>query len=99
MIEKMMGNYIITMPDIGEGIAEAELAVERDRERVYDRYFSKSTALYLTRQETKLSIVRLEEQLKLLRQQKLLALRHRNDQIRYRELLLEAGTARLFLTK
>ena len=34
-------------------VAEAELAVERDRERVYDRYFSKSTALYLTRQETK----------------------------------------------
>ncbi|MBI2478962.1 MAG: hypothetical protein HYV60_10125, partial [Planctomycetia bacterium] len=50
-------------------IAEAELAVQRDRERVYDRYFSRTSALYVTRQETKLAIVKSEEQLKLLRQE------------------------------
>ena len=80
-------------------IAEAELAMQRDRERVYDTYFFRTSALYVTRQETKLAIVKSEEQLKLLRQEKLLALRHRNDQVRYRARLLDEGAARLQLAK
>jgi hypothetical protein len=80
-------------------IAEAELAIQRDRSFVYDRDFSRTTALYVTRQEAKLDVFKTEEKLKVLRQQKLLALRHRNEQVRYRELLLEEGAARLFLDK
>lgn len=80
-------------------VAEAELAIQRDRQRVYDRYFSRTSALYVTRQNVELEIVKQEQQLKLLRQEKLLALRYRNDQVRYRELLLAEGAARLFLDK
>jgi hypothetical protein len=78
-------------------VADAELDLQRERMRVYDKYFGYTDALLVTRQETKLDVVRLEEQLKLLRQAKLLALRHRNDQVRYRELLLAEGAARLQL--
>ncbi|HRX79628.1 MAG TPA: hypothetical protein P5307_11240 [Pirellulaceae bacterium] len=78
-------------------IAEAELAIQRDRSLVYERDFSRTTALYLTRQEARLDVVKTEEKLKVLRQQKLLALRYRNEQVRYRELLLEDGAARIFM--
>ena len=80
-------------------VAEAELAAQRERKRVYDKYFGYTGALLVTRQEATLDVVRLEEQLKLLRHAKLLALRHRNDQVRYRELLLAEGTARLRLSE
>ena len=80
-------------------VAEAELAAQSERKRVYDKYFGYTGALLVTRQEATLDVVRLEEQLKLLRHAKLLALRHRNDQVRYRELLLAEGTARLRLSE
>jgi hypothetical protein len=80
-------------------IAEAELAQQRDRVRVYERDFGNSTALYLTRQDAKLDVVKSEEQLKVLRQEMLLALRYRNDQIRYRKLLLTENAALVQLAK
>lgn len=80
-------------------VAEAELDLQRERMRVYDKYFGYTDALLVTRQNAKLDILRSEEQLKLLRQAKLLALRHRNDQVRYRELLLAEGAARLLLAE
>ena len=80
-------------------IAEAELVQQRDRVRVYERDFGNSTALYLTRQDAKLDVVKSEEQLKVLRQEMLLTLRYRNDQIRYRKLLLEENAALVQLAK
>jgi hypothetical protein len=69
-------------------IAEAELAQRRTRLREYDDFFGYRNAGLLTLQNAKLDVLKSEEQLKLLHQTKLLALRHRNDQIRYRQLLL-----------
>ncbi len=80
-------------------IAEAELVLQRDRARVYERDFGKSTALYLTRQSAQLDVFKSEEQLKVLRQEMLLALRYRNDQIRYRELLIDENAALVQLAK
>ena len=80
-------------------VAEAELVLQRDRVRVYDRDFGRTTALYLTRQNAKLDVLKSQERLKLLRQEMLLALRHRNDQVRYRELLLAESAGRLQLAK
>jgi hypothetical protein len=80
-------------------VAEAELAMQRDRVHIYDRDFGKTTALYLTRQAAKLDVLKSEEKLKLLRQDQLLALRHRNDQVRYRQLVLAAGAGRLQLAQ
>ena len=80
-------------------VAEAELDAQRERKRVYDKCFGYTGALLVTRQEATLDVVKLEEQLKLLRHAKLLALRHRNDQVRYRELLLTEGAARLQLVR
>jgi len=74
-------------------VAETELDLQRERMRVYDKYFGYTGALLVTRQNAKLDVVRSEEQLKLLHQAKLLALRHRNDQIRYRKLLLAENAA------
>ena len=76
-------------------IAEAELAQRRERVRVYDEYFGYQDAGLLTLQNARLDVVKSAEQLKFLRQAKLLALRHRNEQIRYRQLLLAEGAARL----
>ena len=74
-------------------VAEVELAQQRERLRVYDNYFGYTDAGLLTLQNAKLDVVKSEEQLKLLHQAKLLALRHRNDQIRYRKLLLDRNAA------
>jgi len=74
-------------------VAEAELAQQRERVRVYNKYFGYPEAGLLTLQDAKLDVLKSEEQLKLLHQAKLLALRHRNDQIRYRKLLLEQNAA------
>ncbi len=74
-------------------VAEVELAQQRERLRVYDNYFGYTDAGLLTLQNAKLDIVKSEEQLKLLHQAKLLVLRHRNDQIRYRKLLLQQNAA------
>ena len=76
-------------------IAEAELGVQRERLRVYDKYFGNTSALFVTRQNARLDILKSEEQLKLLRREKLLSLRYRNDQVRYRELLLGESAIRL----
>ncbi|MBC8350745.1 MAG: hypothetical protein H8E66_02080 [Planctomycetes bacterium] len=76
-------------------ITEGALAAQRERARVYDKYFGRTSALLLTRQNARLNVLRSEEQLKLLRQEKLLALRHRNDQIRYRKLLIGESVVRL----
>lgn len=74
-------------------VAEAELAQQRERVRVYDKYFGYPDAGLLTLQNAQLDVLKSEEQLKLLHQAKLLALRNRNDQIRYRQLLLEQSAA------
>ncbi|MDA1050905.1 MAG: hypothetical protein O3C40_10560 [Planctomycetota bacterium] len=76
-------------------VAEAERDVQRERVRVYHKEFGNSNALFLTRQNAQLDVVRTEAKLKLLRQQQLLALRHRNDQVRYRKLLIAEGAVRL----
>ena len=80
-------------------VAEAELDLQRERMRVYDKYFGYTDAGLVTLQNAKLDVLKSEEQLKVLRQAKLLALRHRNDQVRYRKLLLAEGTARLQLAE
>ncbi len=78
-------------------IAQAELDNRRDRARHYNKYFGRTSALLLTRQNAEVEVLKSEEQLKLLRQEKLLALRHRNDQVRYRKLLLAENAVRLRL--
>ena len=80
-------------------IAETELELRRARMRGYDKHFGYTDALLWTRQQAQLDVLQAEEQLKLLRHAKLLALRHRNDRIRYRELLLDEGAGRVRLTE
>jgi len=80
-------------------IADAELDVQRERVRVYDKYFGRTNALIAARQDARLEVLRTQEQLKLLRREKLLTLRHRNDQIRYRKLLIAESAIRLNVGK
>jgi hypothetical protein len=80
-------------------VAEAELQLHRERMQAYDKFFGYPDAGWVTLQNAKLDVLKSEEQLKLLRRAKLLALRHRNDQVRYRERLLAEGAARLQLTE
>lgn len=88
-------DYALELRDLTRNIriAEAELDVQRERVRVYDKYFGHTSALFVTRQEARLDVLRTEERLKLLRQEKLLALRYRNDQVRYRQLLTDENAA------
>lgn len=88
-------DYALELRDLTRHIriAEAELDVQRERVRVYDKYFGRTSALFVTRQEARLDVLRTEERLKLLRQEKLLALRYRNDQVRYRQLLTAENAA------
>ncbi len=78
-------------------IAQAELENGRERARVYNKHFGRTSALFVTRQNAQLDVLKSEQQLKLLRQEKLLALRYRSDQVRYRKLLLAENAARLQL--
>ena len=76
-------------------IANAELDYRRERARVYNKYFGRTSALFVTRQNAQLNVLKSEEQLKTLRKEKLLALRHRNDQVRYRKLLLDENAVQI----
>ena len=76
-------------------VAEARLAVLRERSDFYDRYFSRTPALPLTRQETHVAKLEAELRLGVLKKQKQQLLRYRQDMVRYRQLVLAQGGAAL----
>jgi hypothetical protein len=78
-------------------LATARLDAQRERVYVYDKYFHRTSALLITRQNARLAVLESELRLKQLRHEKLLMLRHRTDQVRYRKLLFSEGKVRLNL--
>lgn len=80
-------------------LADTALKIQREREAVYDRLFGDSPAFFVTRRDTQLARQEAELRLNLLRNERVLLLRSRADQTRYRQLLLEQGSSRLLLNQ
>lgn len=78
-------------------LAKAHLAAKREQAYVYDKYFSRTSVLFVTRQNAHLAVLETELRLQELTYEKLLLLRHRPDQVRYRKLIFAAGNVRLNL--
>jgi len=92
-------DYTRKLRKLDSEIKLAKLDIENGRQTVYEyeKYFRYTSALLLSRQQAKRDLLDAELRLKRLRQEKLLALRHRADQVRYRKLLLTAGKETLIL--
>lgn len=76
-------------------LGQAQLEASRERSRIYHKYFGRTPALLLTRQNARLNVLEQELKLKELRNEKLLLIRHRADKVRYRQLILEQGEIEL----
>ncbi|HEU0067746.1 MAG TPA: hypothetical protein VFQ26_00610 [Nitrospiraceae bacterium] len=80
-------------------LADAELKIQRERAAIYDRLIWDSTGFIVTIRETQLAAKEAALRLSLLRNERILLLRTRADQARYRQLLLEQGSTRLMINQ
>jgi hypothetical protein len=78
-------------------LAEAQLEAHRERTAFYDKNFSRTPALLLTRQNARLAELSSELRLKELRKQKQVLLQYRQDLVRYRQLVIAQGDVVLSL--
>lgn len=74
---------------------QAQLEYQRERANIYNKHLGRKSALIVTRQNAQLAVIDSELRLRELRKEKQLAVRHRADQVRYRQLILAQGAARL----
>lgn len=72
-------------------LLEAVLQTQRERAWYYDKYFGRTSALMITRQNAHLDVLATELRLRELRREKLLLLQYRPEATRYRQLVLESG--------